>query len=214
MIRHETDRGDLDRIRFRYLRHVISERWPVPSRVPAMLDISRDGSAVAAGFARLGFRVDRIELRHTSLEDLTRRLLGQTAAFDFVCCWDAIRHCRDWRAMLAAIARALRSGGVLCYGIIGRERKSRGLLDRLPRRWPTSSGELVSPADLHPVLSRNGLLPQPALWLGHEVSPGASRWMGQGGVASYIGHAFRRRIVPASPARGSWRFSTTLGRWV
>jgi SAM-dependent methyltransferase len=205
--------ADLDRIRFRYLSHVISERWPLPSRVPTMLDISRDENVVAAGFGRLGFRVDRIRLRNISLEDLHRWLLGQTSVFDFVCCWDALQHARDWRAMLGAIARALRSGGVLCYGMSGRERKSRGLLNRLTRRWMRSSDELVSPGDLHPVLTRNGLLPQPILWLGHRRSPQATTG-DQGGVVSYVGHAFRRRDVPASLVQQSWRFSTTLGRWV
>jgi hypothetical protein len=206
--------ADLDRIRFRYLRDVISERWPLPSRVPTLLEISPDGGVVAAQFARLGFRVSRVQLRHTSLEDLHHWLLGQIAGFDFVCCWDALQQAGDWRALLGAIARALRSGGLLCYGISGLQRTCHGLLERLAWRWMPSSGELISPADLHPVLTRNGLLPQPVLWLGHEVSPAASRWGGQCGVASYMGHAFRRRIVPASPTRQSWRFSTTLGRWV
>jgi hypothetical protein len=78
----------------------------------------------------------------------------------------------------------------------------------------TGSDELVSPADLHPVLSSNGLIPQSVLWLGYEVGPEASRWAAQGWVAAYIGHGFRRSILPPSPTRQFWRFSTTQGQWV
>jgi hypothetical protein len=50
-------------IRFGYLSRVLSERWPVPVRIPAMLDVSRDGCVVAAKVARLGFRVEEIRLK-------------------------------------------------------------------------------------------------------------------------------------------------------
>jgi hypothetical protein len=37
---------DLDWIRFGFLRQVLSDRWPMPSRVPALLEVSNDSSVV------------------------------------------------------------------------------------------------------------------------------------------------------------------------
>jgi SAM-dependent methyltransferase len=91
-------------------------------RVPAMLDVSRDGCVVAAKVARLGFRVEEITLPDTSPESLSPRLGGRTAAFDIVCCWDVLEQVDDWQAIVGAMARVLRSGGVFFYSI-GRQAK-------------------------------------------------------------------------------------------
>lgn len=138
---------DLHRIRLGYLRRVLSERWPVPSRVPAMLVVSRDSAVVATDFARLGFRVEGIGPRDASLESLSRRLAGRAADFDIVCCWDLLDHGNDWQGTVGLMARALRSGGLFFYSV---------------------SGRLISPRDLHATLRRHGLFPQRVVALDHS----------------------------------------------
>lgn len=147
---------DLHGIRFGYLRRVLAERWPVPSRVPAMLAVSRDSGAVAADFARLGFRAEGIRPRDASLESLSRRLAGRAADFDIVCCWDVLEQGHDWQGIVGLMARALRSGGLFFYSVSGR----------------ADPDELISPRDLHATLRRHGLFPQRMVALDHGVSLG------------------------------------------
>jgi 2-polyprenyl-6-hydroxyphenyl methylase/3-demethylubiquinone-9 3-methyltransferase len=205
---------DLHGIRFGYLRRVLSERWPVPSRTPTMLAVSRDSSVVAADFARLGFRVEGIGPQDASLESLSQRLAGRTADFDVVCCWDVLEHGDDWPAIVGVMARALRSGGVFFYSVRGRAKGSWSFVNRLTRLWREDPDEVISPRDLHATLRQQGLLPQRAVALDHGVSRPAMSRAVRDRVVSYTGYAFRRRDRPASLTDGCWRFRTTLEQWV
>jgi hypothetical protein len=200
-------------IRFAYVSRVLSERWPVPSRVPAMLDVSRHGTAMAAEFARLGFRVQEIRLQDTSLESLGQRLASRTAAFDVACCWDLLEQVDDWQAIVGAMAQALRSGGVFFYNINGRAKGSRSFLNRFRRRWLEDPDQLISPRDPHEILRRQGLVPQPGVALGRGVSRRVMSRAVRAGVP-YMGSAFRRSDRAASLTAGCWRFRTTLEQWV
>jgi SAM-dependent methyltransferase len=206
--------GDPDSIRFGYLRRILSERWPVPMRIPAMLNVSRDGCAVAAKVARLGFRVEDIRLQGTLPESLSQRLGGRTAVFDVVCCWDVLDQVDEWQAIVGEIARVLRSGGVFFYSIGRRPKGSWSFLSRLTRRWLEDPDQLISPRDLHPALRRQGLVPQRMLGLGQGLSRWAMSRALRDGVVSYMGYAFRRSDRPASLTEGCWRFRTTLEQWV
>jgi SAM-dependent methyltransferase len=145
-----------DSIRFGYLKRVLSERWPVPSRVPVMLDISRDGCVVAAKVARLGFRVEEIRLQVSLPESLSPQLGGRTAAFDVVCCWDLLEQVDDRQTLVGEMARVLRSGGVFFYSIGCRAKKAGSFLSRLTRRWLEDPDAVISARELHATLRRQG----------------------------------------------------------
>ena len=81
--------NDPQQIRFGYLRCVLSERWPVPSRIPTLLAFSRDSNVTAVTFGRLGFRVEEINA-DDPLEGVRQQLPGRKACFDVVCCWDLL----------------------------------------------------------------------------------------------------------------------------
>ena len=176
---------DLQSLRFRYLRRVLSERWPIPSRVPVMLALGRDRRVAAGELAPLGLRVEEITLAHDGLASLSRRLHSRGAAFDVVCSWDLLRRGDDWQAIVGVMARALRSGGVFFFGVSSR-----------------APDELLSPCDLHATLRQEGLLPQRAVALGLGENRRSMRRAMRNGVVSYMGYAFRRRDRSALPAEG------------
>jgi SAM-dependent methyltransferase len=206
--------GDPDSIRFGYLRRILSERWPVPMRIPAMLDVSRDGGVVAAKVARLGFRVEEIRSQDSLPQSLSLQLGGRTPAFDVVCCWDVLEQVDDWQAFVGEMARVLRNGGVFFYSIGRRAKGSGSFLNRLTRRWRDDPDQLILPRDLHATLRRHGLVPQRMVGLGRGLSrPAMSRAL-RNGLVSYMGYAFRRRDCPASVLAGRWSFRSTLEQWV
>jgi hypothetical protein len=168
----EMTQNELQQIRLGYLRGVLAERWPVPSRIPTLLAFSRDSNVTAVMFGRLGFRVEEISA-DDPLEGLRQQLPGRKACFDVVCCWDLLEQHDDWQDVVAMLARAVTSGGVFFYSVCGPVKGS--------RREPQG------------VLRRLGLSPQPLVGLGHEVgraSPGRTR---RNRVVSYMGYAIRRR---------------------
>jgi hypothetical protein len=203
---------DLDWIRFAYVRRVLSREWPATARAPAMLHVSADRGVIGSRFARRGFRVEGIRLQDTSPEELIRQLNEQTAAFDIVCCWDGLRYGHHWPTIVSALARALRSGGILFYSVTGRA--GSGLLSRLRTWWGKDPNELLSPCELRTTLLRKGLFPQRHLWLGQAVGPARKAWPGRDGITCYVGHALRGRDVAASLGEGAWLFRTTLEQWV
>jgi SAM-dependent methyltransferase len=164
--------NDLQQIRLGYLRCVLSERWPVPSRIPTLLAFSRDSNVTAVTFGQLGFRVEEMNSDDPP-ESLRQQLPGRMACFDVVCCWDLLEHHDDWQDVVAMLARALRGGGVFFYSVSSRIKGS--------RREPQG------------VLRRLGLSPQPPVGLGHEVGPASPRPTRRNRVVSYMGYAIRRK---------------------
>jgi SAM-dependent methyltransferase len=161
----EMTQNDLQQVRLGYLRGVLAERWPVPSRIPTLLAFSRDSNVTAVTFGRLGFRVEEISA-DDPLEGLSHQLPDRNACFDVVCCWDLLEHHDDWQDVVAMLAKALRNDGVFFYSVSGRSKGSR--------------------RELRSVLRRIGLSPQRIAGLG----PG---WRPADRVFSHMGYAFRRR---------------------
>ena len=155
-------RNDLQQIRLGYLRGVLAERWPVPSRIPTLLAFSRDSNVTAVTFGRLGFRVEEISSDDPP-ESLRQQLPGRIACFDVVCCWDLLEHHDDWQDVVAMLAGALRSGGVFFYSVSGRMKGSR--------------------RELRAALRKGGLSPRRITGLGHTIRNRA---------VSQMGYAFRR----------------------
>jgi hypothetical protein len=71
--------SDLQQIRLGYLRGVLAERWPVPSRIPTLLAFSRDSNVTAIAFGRLGFRVEEISA-DDPLDGVRQQLPGRKPA--------------------------------------------------------------------------------------------------------------------------------------
>jgi SAM-dependent methyltransferase len=163
---------DLQQIRLGYLRGVLSERWPVPPRIPTLLAFSRDSNVTAVTFGRLGFRVEEISSDDPP-ESLRQQLPGRKACFDVVCCWDLLEHCDDWPDVVAMLARALRSGGVFFYSVSGRMQGNR--------------------RELKAVLRKVGLSPQRMAGLRPGVGSGSLGPTMRNGVVSQMGYAFQRR---------------------
>ena len=163
---------DLQEIRVGYLRGVLAERWPAPSRIPTLLAFSRDSNLTAVTFGRLGFRVEEISA-DDPLEGLRQQLPGRKACFDVVCCWDLLEQHDDWQDVVAMLARAVTTGGVFFYSVCGPVKGS--------GREPQG------------VLRRLGLSPQPLVGLGHEAGPGSPGPTRRNRAASYMGYAIRRR---------------------
>ena len=157
--------NDLQQIRLGYLRCVLSERWPVPSRIPTLLAFSRDSNVTAVTFGQLGFRVEEMNSDDPP-ESLRQQLPGRMACFDVVCCWDLLEHHDDWQDVVAMLGRALRGGGVFFYSVSSRIKGSR--------------------RELRSVLRRVGLSPNRIVGLGSGLRPGNR-------VFPHMGYAFRRR---------------------
>jgi SAM-dependent methyltransferase len=173
-------RPQYESARFHYFSQVLSERWPRPLRIPAMLDVSGDTGFLAERFSRLGFRV-------TAAGGLAGDLAAPGRKFDAACCCDRLEQQQDWQAVVGRIAPMVRTGGVFFYSVVGRPRRGRSPVGRVWEWFGAPRRDYAITLDqLAATLRRAGFRVREAVGLGHDDD----RRMKDGPV-SYIGYAFR-----------------------
>ena len=209
-------------VRYGYFMRVFGEQWTTPTRMPTMLDLSRDPSPMAHAFIRLGFDVTGLALRDDSLADLAERLERLNGRFDVICCHDILEHLDDWQRVIDGLARRLRPGGLFIYSVdngveTGAARAMRWLraLWRRPDGAPTVTSRnrrAPTAGELNAGLRAARLLPRESVTLGRGRGLSALA-TAPARATSFAGFAVRETDRPAvAPMR--WDFSGTAERWL
>ncbi len=176
-------RTGLNRVRFGYLRRILTERLGVDPAGLEVLDVGCGGGLLAEEFAALGARVTGVDPSVDSLavartharesglaidyrEGVGEQLPLADSSFDAVYCCDVLEHVDDVGRTVREIARVLRPGGTFLYDTINRTLRSRLLVIKLSQEWRATrwaepdthdSSKFIRPLELERELAAAGL---------------------------------------------------------
>jgi 2-polyprenyl-6-hydroxyphenyl methylase/3-demethylubiquinone-9 3-methyltransferase len=186
----------LNPVRFGFLRDALAGIGLDPHG-SAALDIGCGGGLLAEEFARLGCRVSGIDPSAGSLAAAAaharaaglaidyRQGTGEAlpyadGAFDFAYACDVLEHVADLPRVIAEAARVLRPGGAFLFDTINRTLRSWLVVIQLFQEWRATSflppdlhdwRMFIRPAELAPLLARNGLALRALTGLRPSVGP-------------------------------------------
>lgn len=183
--------------RFGYFRRILTQTLQIPPAGKSLLDVGCGGGLLAEEFARLGCQVTGVDPSAPSLE-AARQHAGQkglpilyqqaggerlpfgAASFDIACCCDVLEHVDDVAAVVAEIARVLRSGGVFFYDTINRTGRSKLVAIKIMQDWSWSSfmppglhdwDLFIKPEELAEILKKEELQPQEVVGMVPKANP-------------------------------------------
>lgn len=179
-----------------YFKRIIAEQGLEPRNSRA-LDVGCGGGLLTEEIASMGFAVTGVDPSEKSLEvardhAAKNRLvidyrLGtgsdlpfEDGSFDAAFCCDVLEHITNWDAVIAEIARVLRSGGVLFFDTINRTFASKLRSIKIAQEWrwtrfaprDTHVWEMfITPEELEASLTHHGLRSGPIVGTAEKGNP-------------------------------------------
>jgi 2-polyprenyl-6-hydroxyphenyl methylase/3-demethylubiquinone-9 3-methyltransferase len=185
-----------------YFRDALFEHFGPDLSHVQLLDIGTGGGVLAEEFAALGCRVTGIDISprsiavaqaHAALRGLSidyrvdsgTSLSFDNNSFEAVSCCDVLEHIRDWRQVIAEVARVLKPGGLFFFDTINRTAKSKAVMiyglqvSPLTRLMPpdTHIWEMfIKPDEITTALRSHGLVPEDMRGSRIAKNPLATLW--------------------------------------
>ena len=146
-----------------YFREVLLKQYGSDLHQVRLLDIGSGGGLLTEEFASLGCQVTGIDTSSKSIAaaqaHAARSALSidyrvgsgtslpfESQSFDAVSCCDVLEHIRDWRQVIAEVARVLAPGGLFFFDTINRTLKSKAVFIYGLQEFPLTR---LMPADTH-----------------------------------------------------------------
>jgi len=184
-------------VRFAYMRQALQRELDLPLEDLSLLDLGCGGGLLAEEFARAGCRTTGIDPSERSLAAARAHAAGQglaidylggcgeripaaAASFDLVTCCDVLEHVDNPEQVVAEIARVLKDGGIFLYDTLNRTFWSWFVAIKVLQEWTWSRmlpddlhdwRKFIRPAELLPLLDRQGLDNRGLTGLGPAVGP-------------------------------------------
>ena len=179
-----------------YFKRIIAQLRLDP-RTSKALDVGCGGGLLTEEIASMGFAVTGVDPSEKSLEvarshaAMSRLVIDyrlgtgnnlpfDDASVDAAFCCDVLEHIADWDAVIAEIARVLRTGGVLFFDTINRTFASKLRSIKIAQEWKwtrfappdTHVWEMfITPEELDASLKRHGLRSGPIVGTAEKGNP-------------------------------------------